>query len=278
MARPLRIEYPGAIYHITARGNAKRSIYYNDSDRKEFLRILEKTIKRYKWLCHSYNLMTNHYHLLVETPEGNLSGGMRQLNGVYTQRFNKMHSRVGHLFQGRYKAIVVQKNEHLLELSRYIVLNSVRAGIVKRVEDWKWSAYRAMLGLEECPDWLTTDWILKQFDNNQKKGVEKYYKFVKEGVGKTVWEKLKGQIYYGDDKFIKKISKKERIKEIPRIQQEPKRKPLRVILRKNSDNAIVEAYEKYRYCMKEIAEYLGVHYATVSRRLRRIEKMYDCKT
>ncbi len=128
MVRPLRIEFPGAVYHLTSRGNARNNIYLDDYDRQRFLKILANVIDRYNWLCHAFCLMDNHYHLLIETPDPNLSMGMRQLNGVYTQGFNRIHNRVGHVFQGRYKAILVEKDEHLLELCRYIVLNPLRAG------------------------------------------------------------------------------------------------------------------------------------------------------
>src|SRR4030043_1793691 len=143
MSRPLRIQYAGAVYHITSRGNARKAIFKDDRDRKVFLNIVEEVKDRYHWLCHTYCLMNNHYHLLVETPDGNLSEGMRQLNGVYTQVFNRRHRRAGHLFQGRYKAILVQKDSHLLEVSRYVVLNPVRAGTVERPDQWKWSSYLA---------------------------------------------------------------------------------------------------------------------------------------
>ncbi len=129
MVRPLRIEFPGAVYHLTSRGNARNNIYLDDYDRQRFLKILANVIDRYNWLCHAFCLMDNHYHLLIETPDPNLSMGMRQLNGVYTQGFNRIHNRVGHVFQGRYKAILVEKDEHLLELCRYIVLNPLRAGM-----------------------------------------------------------------------------------------------------------------------------------------------------
>ena len=127
MARPLRIEYPGAVYHITSRGNEKKAVYKSDQDRSNFLNTLQHVNKRYNWICHAYCLMDNHYHLLIETPDGNLSIGMRQLNGVYTQLFNNLHGRTGHLFQGRYKSILIQKDSHLLEVCRYVVLNPVRA-------------------------------------------------------------------------------------------------------------------------------------------------------
>ncbi len=141
MARPLRIEYPGALYHITARGNRKADIYLRSSDRYKFLEILEKTVGRYNWICHGYCLMNNHYHLLIETPDANLSKGMRQLNGIYTQYFNRVHDSVGHLFQGRFKSILVEKESYLLELCRYIVCNPVRANLCREPKDWKWSSY-----------------------------------------------------------------------------------------------------------------------------------------
>ena len=136
MARPLRIEYPGAIYHVTSRGDGREAIYLDDGDREEFLSVFEDVIRRMNWKCSAYCLMENHYHLLVETPDGNLSRGMRQLNGVYTQRFNRLHDRSGHVFQGRYKAILVERDSHLKELCRYVVLNPVRAGMVDRPEEW----------------------------------------------------------------------------------------------------------------------------------------------
>src|SRR3990167_506734 len=146
MSRPLRLQYPGAIYHLTSRGNARQRIFSNDSDRELFLDTLSHMISRYGWLCHAYCLMDNHYHLLVETPKANLSLGMRQLNGIYTQAFNRKHGKVGHLFQGRYKAILVEKEAHLLELCRYVVLNPLRVQAQTRVERWEWSSYKATAG------------------------------------------------------------------------------------------------------------------------------------
>ena len=135
MARPLRIEYPGAVYHITSRGNARGMIFDDDHGMEKFLKVLGTVVKNHRWLCHAYCLMGNHYHLLIETPEANLSRGMRQLNGIYTQSFNRRHGRCGHLFQGRYKAILVEKEKYLLALCRYIVLNPLAAGIMSSPED-----------------------------------------------------------------------------------------------------------------------------------------------
>ena len=159
MARPLRIEYPGAVYHATSRGNEKKPIFKDDHDRESFLAILTRVNKRYHWICHAYCLMDNHYHLLLETPDGNLSLGMRQLNGVYTQAFNRRHNRAGHLLQGRYKGILVQKDSHLLEVSRYVVLNPVRARMAETADAWKWSSYRATAGGAGHPPLLTTAWM-----------------------------------------------------------------------------------------------------------------------
>lgn len=163
MARPLRLEFSGALYHVMARGNRRAPIYLDDTDFTQFLTGLGKVCERYNWLTHAYCLMHNHYHLLIETPDGNLSRGMRQLNGVYSQRFNRRHGTSGHLFQGRYKAILVQKGSYLLELSRYIVLNPVRARIAPAVQDWRWSSYLETVGRVEPPEWLETDWLLAQF-------------------------------------------------------------------------------------------------------------------
>ena len=160
MARPLRIEFPGAFYHITARGNAQQEIFLDDIDRKLFLKLFVSEISQQGWKCFSYCLMNNHYHLVIETPTGNLVRGMKRLNGVYTQKFNWRHNRVGHLFQGRYKSIVVDRESYLLELSRYVVLNPVRAKFAKKAEDWLWSSYRATAGLAEAPDWIEVEELL----------------------------------------------------------------------------------------------------------------------
>ncbi len=154
MARPLRLEYAGALYHITSRGDRREDIYLDDEDRAAWIEVLTTTCERFNWVVHAYCQMSNHYHLLVETVDGNLSRGMRQLNGIYTTKFNRRHKMVGHLFQGRYKSILVQKGDHLLELSRYVVLNPLRAGMVDRLEDWFWSSYPAVIGRQTVPEWL----------------------------------------------------------------------------------------------------------------------------
>ena len=155
MAKPLRIEFAGALYHVTSRGDGREDIYAGEDDREVWPEILGQICERFNWAVHAYCQMGNHYHLLVETPEGNLAKGMRQFNGVYTQRFNWAHNRVGHVFQGRYKAILVHKEIYLLELSRYVVLNPVRAYMVRTARDWVWSNYRATAGMAPPPNgWI----------------------------------------------------------------------------------------------------------------------------
>ena len=141
MSRPLRIEIAGGLYHVTSRGDAREDIFFVEADRLYWLGLLGDICRRYKWICHAYCQMTNHWHIVVETLEGNLSRGMRQLNGMYTQYVNRTHNRVGHVYQGRYKAILVEKESYLLELARYVVLNPVRAGMVVNAAEWRWSSY-----------------------------------------------------------------------------------------------------------------------------------------
>jgi putative transposase len=147
MARPLRIEYEGAVYHVTSRGNARNEIFLNETDRADLLSILDTVIHRFHWICHAHCLMNNHYHLLIETAERNLFQGIRHLNGVFTQHFDRRHGRVGHPLQGRFQAILVEKESYLLEHCRYVVLNPVRAQLVSRPEEWRWSSYSATAGL-----------------------------------------------------------------------------------------------------------------------------------
>jgi len=224
--------------------------------------------------------MNNHYHLLIETPYANLSRVMRQLNGLYTQRFNQRHQRAGHLFQGRYQAILVDKDNYLLELSRYVVLNPVRAKIVKEPKDWEWSAYQATTGHKGIPC-LTTDWILSQFSKEQKKASREYQAFVLSGIkAESPLKAIKGQLFLGQDNFIDKInhlmSVKENLKEITKKQLYVTRPPLNEIFKpkdqKSKDQVMYEAHQQYGYTLKDIAEYIGVHYTTVSRVIKRIER------
>jgi putative transposase len=282
MARPMRIEFPGAVYRITARGNEHKKVFLNDRDRETFLKTLQQVKDRFHWLCHSYVLMDNHYHLLIETVEANLSRGMRQLNGTYTQYFNRRHSRVGHLFQGRFKSILVEKADCLLEVSRYIVLNPVRAGMAVKAEEWPWSSYRATIGMEELPQFLTADWLLGQFGPNKKQALAEFKQYIKKGIGvEYPTESLQAGLILGSERFVERvqglIEAKIEFLEIPRPQRCATHKNIAEICyegaRKgaNRDELIYQSYVRHGYTMKEIADYLKVHYASVSRSIKRYE-------
>jgi putative transposase len=280
MTRPLRIEFAGAVYHITSRGNEKKTVFKDDQDRTTFLNTLQHVNKRYNWICHAYCLMDNHYHLLIETPDGNLSLGMRQLNGVYTQLCNKRHQRTGHLFQGRYKSILIQKDSHLLEVCRYVVLNPVRAGMVERPEAWKWSSYRATAGRESPAACLTIDWVLGQFGRKRSNAEEKYRQFVSWGIGKeTIWREVKGQSILGEDDFVEglisHIKKHQDVPEIPKSHRYVNKPALEKIFtekiitnKRKRDTKIVDAVQKYGYTQQQIAAHLNMHYSTISNLVR----------
>ena len=280
MARPLRLEFSGALYHVTARGNERRDIFLGnqDDDRIALLQTLGQVCERFQWLIHAYCLMTNHYHLLVETPDANLSKGMRQLNGVYTQYVNRTHGRVGHLFQGRYKAILVDKESYLLELARYVVLNPVRAHIVARPEDWPWSSYRAMVGNCEPPSFLAVDGLLRFFGKNRSIAVADYRRFVAEGMtAPSPWLDLKNQVYLGSEQFVERMQARidpaRPLREVPQRQRRAVEKPLAHYAEHypERDQAIAEAYRTGAYSMQAIAEYFGVGRMTVSRVVKRFE-------
>jgi len=228
MSRPLRLEYPNALYHITSRGDDRSSIFLDDEDREMFMAFLENEVIQQRWICYAWCLMNNHYHLLIETPEANLSRGMQRLNGRYTQSFNRRHERVGHLFQGRYKAILVEKEAHLLELCRYIVLNPVRAGAVVSAEQWPWSSYKQTCDADQKSSWVTGSDILALFSTHPEVAVERYRAFVADGSGQSKpWESLRGQIYLGSDTFLAKhepmLAQKGNDKAIPQAQRHPSR-------------------------------------------------------
>lgn len=287
MARPLRIEFAGALYHVTARGNAREDVYRDDADRRQFLMLLQNTANRYDWYCHAYCLMDNHYHLLVETNTPTLSKGMKLLNGTYTQYFNRQHQRVGHVFQGRFKAILVQKESHMLELARYIALNPVRAQMVRSAKDWRWSSYRATVGYDESDACLTTEWILAGFAKTKNVAQQRYRDFVQAGKGQpSPWSQLKNQIFLGDDDFVNdvqcKLNPDQSLKDIPRKQKQAPVKPLSYFAEryKTRDESLAQAYRSGHYTLAQVGEHFGVSYATVSRAVKQVEgcgKNVKCK-
>ena len=280
MARPLRLELAGAVYHVTSRGDGRDDIYLSDEDRVAWLDTFGEVCKRFNWVCHAYCQMTNHYHVVIETPDANLSKGMRQLNGVYTQRFNRAHGRVGHVFQGRFKAILVDKDNYLLELARYVVLNPLRAKRVRRLEQWPWSSYRATCGLAPAPHWLQVDYVLSQFAAQRARAIAKYMAFVHEGARlPSVWGQLQGQIFLGPEAFVAKMQalvdnrdKKPALTEIPRAQRSALARALADYATVHArDEAIALAYLSGQHTMAAIAQHFDLHYTTVSR----LVKVYE---
>lgn len=277
MSRPLRIEFAGALYHVTSRGDHREAIFLCDDDRLDWLEVLSKVCARFNWVVHAYCQMNNHYHLLLETAEANLSKGMRQLNGVYTQRFNRRHGLSGHLFQGRYKAILVQKESYLFELTRYVELNPLRAKMVDSLEGWRWSSYHFFTGVETPPPWLDTEWLLDQFGAQRSDAIKGYRKFVMAGKElSSPWEKIRYQLLLGDDAFVechrqvndsgmlREISKSHRRSQALTLDEYQLRYPKR-------DEAMALAYLSGAYSMANIGKYFGVHYMTVSRAVRKYE-------
>ncbi|MDY0292343.1 MAG: transposase [Desulfuromonadaceae bacterium] len=264
------------MYHVTARGNRQEALFVSDDDREAFLKLLGKVITRYNWICHAYCLMDNHYHLLIETPDANLSAEMRQLNGVYTQMFNRAHGKVNHVFQGRFKSILVEKETHLLELCRYVVLNPVRAHQCTSPEEWQWSSYHATATGREVAEWLTVVWILAWFAEKKAEAQKKYREFAIDPLGLeySLLQNTVGQIILGGQGFVSRMAPylmdKTEIKEILRQQRLVGRPCLDELFSGISDKpqrnkAIKKAHLDYGYTLKEIADHIGRHYSTISR-------------
>ena len=271
MSRPLRIEYPGALYHVTSRGDRKENIYKKDADRYKFLDLLNKTSVRFNWVVHAYCLMDNHYHILLETLDGNLSSGMRQLNGIYTQSYNRTHHTVGHVFQGRYKSILVEKDAYLLELSRYIVLNPVRAKMVFSAESWPWSSYRQTIDMSNDLDCLEPSWLLSLFSSNISQAIDGYKHFVGGDIGEcSPFNDCKNQIFLGSAQFVaqaKSMTDRHHCTtEIPQFQRRPDPDTLARYVASSFDRntAIVRAYMSGGYTYKEIGVYFNLHFSTVA--------------
>lgn len=277
MARPLRLEFPGALYHVTARGNARQAIFLDDDDHHRFLAVLGRVVSRFHLLLHAYCLMDNHFHLVVETPDANLSTAMRQLNGVYTQAFNRHHDRVGHVLQGRFKAIIVDRENYLLELCRYVVLNPVRAKITRKADTYPWSSFQATAGVVPPPAFLTVDWLLAQFGRQRGVAQRKYRAFVAEGIGQEApWAQVQGQVLLGSERFVARLTPgirdKRSLKEIPRAQRFAGRPPLNQLFgtrsrihRDDRNRGIRRAHLEYGYSLSDIGLAVKLHYSTVSR-------------
>ena len=282
MGRPLRLEFAGAIYHVTSRGDRQEAIFRNDGDRHAWQRILASVCARFNWHIHAFCQMGNHYHVVVETLSCTLCRGMRQLNGEYTRRFNIRNGTVGHVFQGRYKAILVQRQSYLLELSRYVVLNPVRAGMVATPDAWPWSSYGMTCSDVPAPDWLQTDWLLSQFSAQRGAAVHAYREFVAAGRGlQSPMTNLRHQMVLGDDEFVKRLKVGQIVADRTEMSR-PQRKGVALALHEyrsgfdDRSEAMAHAYVDGAYTMAEIAEHFSVHYRTVSRAVQQFEKGLLC--
>lgn len=283
MTRPLRIEFPRALYHVTARCDDKQRIFMDDNDRNRFLQIFGDIHERYQWITYAWCLMDGQYHFVIETPQPNLSKGIKLLNGIYTQYFNYIHGRVGHLFQGRYKSILVDKERYLIELVRHVVLEPVRNNLVEKPEDWLWSSYRHSAGLAPSPQWLNREWILEELSpgvSGSEKKSDIYKTYILEGIGqgKDLMNNVRQQIYLGDEDFISAVQSKTNMEgdliDIARVQ---KRSPLNELEEfearyANRKEAMAMAYFSGNYSQAEIARYFGVHYNTVSRAVKEFKE------
>lgn len=278
MARSLRLEFPGAVYHVMSRGNRREAIYHDDVDRRAWLRILALICKRHRCVVHGFCQMNNHYHLLIETADANLAQAMRQLNGLYAQHVNKRHNLVGHLFQGRYKAILVQKSSYLLELSRYIVLNPLRGKIVLSLDDWKWSSFRYFLGAGNPPSWLKRDWILSQFGPTRAHATARYVEFVLAGVGvASPLGEARHRVLLGDETFIsdyQRLERSARLAETIKIEKGAVALSLATFQATYPDRneAMARAYLTTAYTMPQISCVFRVSTKTVSRAVAAFEK------
>jgi putative transposase len=282
MSRPLRLEFEGALYHVTSRGDRREPIFDDVTDRHAWLELFEQSLERFAATAFAYCLMGNHYHFVVQTHQPNLSRLMRQLNGVHTQYYNRRYAKVGHLFQGRFKAVVVDEEAYFLEVCRYVDLNPVRAKMVKRPQDWPWSSYCAHTGRVDGPAWLDSQDLHQRLAPRapRRDGADAYARFVAQGRGVKLWDALSGQIFLGGEAFVKRMQARigrlsER--EIPRAQRRPAARALEHYLKgAQRDVAIMRAYLEGGHTQTAIAQATGLSVSRISRLIARQEA--KCKT
>ena len=290
MSRPLRIEYPGAFYHITSRGNERKSVFRSDLDRERFLSYLQSARERYGAVIHVYCLLSNHYHLLLETPRSNLSQILHHINGAYTTYFNVKRDRSGHLFQGRFRGILVEKEEYAHELSRYIHLNPYRAGLINSINRYRWSSYPYYLGLKGKPSWLETGLILGYFGSQDKAARRKYREFVEGGMkqpGPNPLQEVIASTFLGGPDFVERMKevagRKGRVREIPSSRILEERRSLEEIRKVVGEVvgegerlfkkfAVYMSHEYGGYALKEIGGFYGMEESAVSQAARRFKE------
>ncbi len=260
---------------MTSRGDRKGPVYLDNNDRTVWLTILADVCALYNFVVHSFCQMTNHYHIVVETADGNLAQGMQQLNGIYSQYFNRRHELAGHVFQGRYKALLIQKDPYLLTVARYVVLNPVRAGLVSAPEEWAWSSYRHCLGIYPAPPWLDVITTLRTFSAEPALAVEAYRKFVIAGIGEpSPLTKTRHQVMLGDELFTTETQRRQStisFRAVPKLQRRALTMSLADYQQQASsrDEAMCDAYHSTAYTMEEIGTHFGVSAKTVSRAIKK---------
>jgi len=303
MARQWRIEYPNAFYHVFSRGNGHQNIFLSDRDRFVFLNLLKELSERFKIDIYAYVLMENHYHLLIKTPEANLSKAMQWFGTTYTRRFNLLNDRDGHLFQGRFKSIIVENDTYLLGLSYYIHRNPLRAGLVDRLSDFKWSSYPYYAYSKKIPRWLKPDLILNQVGGKVK--TKSYREKVQQysDENESIWENIKHGLVYGSEDFLEDLKErflsKEKDVELPQYNSMFRDIDPHIIIKKASkalhidletvcrsrrvtkkdkdhrDFLIYLLWESGRFNNRQIASFLGTSYSNVSKRISQIRGRLD---
>jgi putative transposase len=286
MARPLRIQFPGALYHVTSRGNHQQRIFADDIDRQAFLSTVARGLERFGAMALAYCLMDNHYHFVIYTRLANLSALMRHINGVTTQTQNRRHRNSGHLFQGRFKAILVDQEAYLLEVCRYVELNPVRARMVKDPADWPWSSYRAHVGLAEVPPWLDTARVHGQVLGRDPQTARdlaqsrrRYAQLVAAALDLPLWDQaLNRQVYLGDEDFVRRMQAKAapsqtQSKQVPKAQRSAP-KTLADWLRScaTREEALRCAYTQSGLTMTAMGKELGLTAARVSQLIAKAEQ------
>ena len=286
MARPLRIEFPGAGYHVTSRGDRREPIFVDDEDRHGLLQVVAQALSRFDAEALSYCLMGNHYHFVLHTRQANLSLLMRHINGVYTQSFNRRHNKVGHLFQGRFKAILVDRDAYLLEVCRYVDLNPVRARMVRKPEAWAWSSYRAHVGQAVAPEWLDTEGLHAYLLGrpvrtaaDRRRAADRYARLVASVPDASLWDSvLRQQIYLGDEAFVERMQalaepRNSTDVDIPKIQRRKSRTLAQWMERcENREQALYNAHTQSAMTMSAIAREIGLSISRVSRLIARVEE------
>lgn len=282
MARPLRLERPGAVYHLTALGNGGQAVFRLPQDSALFLEILGESCRRFDWRCFAFCLLPDRYHLVVETRAATLSRGMRQLNGRYTQAFNRRHGVGGHVFQGRYRAVMVESPAYLAAVCRDVLRQPVERGLAAEAAAWRWSSLRALAGRLPTPDWLAMDAVLALYGPEPEAARRRALADIEAEDHPPLWDDLRHQVFLGSAAFVAAMREEARaaaagrgsLAEIPRAQWQAPPPPLEAFAAEaaSREEAMARAYLSGGYSQARIARHFAVHYSTVSRAVRRFEQ------